>query len=200
MKNSSEFIVWLFYLLFSWSYICFFCFFCCILIHISAFVSPQIFSIFPRATAHFWAIFFSYYSFIRYLGARNIKLSVRESYCVWSMQRCPISLMKHIVEFLPNADAAICSKLFIFIICIRNNTDVVLKLYNIYFLVFMDPVFETWIPNVFQNCIQHGILLLEFFIMCLEIRMGIWLKVFHNSHLLYSLSFSLNLKTFHIWN
>ena len=26
-------------------------------------------------------------------------------------------------------------------------------------VVFMDLVFGTWVPNVFQNCIQHGILL-----------------------------------------
>ena len=39
---------------------------------------------------------------------------------------------------------------------------------------------ELNITNVFQNCIKHGILLLEFFLMYLEIRIGTWLKVFHN--------------------
>jgi len=37
-------------------------------------------------------------------------------------------------------------------------------------VVFMDLVFGTWVPNVFQNCIQHGILPSEFFLMYLEIR------------------------------
>ena len=40
----------------------------------------------------------------------------------------------------------------------------------------MDPVFGTWVSNVFQNCIQHGILLLEFFLMYLEIRIDTWIS------------------------
>ena len=50
-------------------------------------------------------------------------------------------------------------------------------------VVFMDLIFGTWVPNVFQNCIQHELLLLEIFFMCLEIRIGIWLKVFHNVYM-----------------
>ena len=49
-----------------------------------------------------------------------------------------------------------------------SNPDVILKLHDIFVVVF-----GTCVPNVFQNCIQHGILLLEFFLMYLEIRIGI---------------------------
>ena len=57
-------------------------------------------------------------------------------------------------------------------------------MYIIYTMIEINPVFYRInvvnivseyiikVTNVFQNCIQHGILLLEFFLMYLEIRIG----------------------------
>ena len=47
-----------------------------------------IFCIFPELQLPFGKLSFSYYSFIWYLGARNIKLSIKESYCTWVDIRC----------------------------------------------------------------------------------------------------------------
>ena len=50
----------------------------------------------------FWQFSFSYYSLIWYLGARNIKLSIIESYCLWVDIRCVSSFQFcfHIPECL----------------------------------------------------------------------------------------------------
>ena len=53
----------------------------------------------------------------------------------------------------------------------NNNPDVFLKLYNIYCCSFYGSSIWFLSSQWLQNCIQHGILLLEFFLMCLEIRL-----------------------------
>ena len=53
-----------------------------------------------------------------------------------------------------------------------NSPDVILKLYNIYCCSFYGSSIWDLSSQCVSNCVQHGILLLEFFLMYLEIRIG----------------------------
>ena len=53
-----------------------------------------------------------------------------------------------------------------------NSPDVILKLYNIYCCSFYGSSIWNLSSQCVSNCIQHGILLLEFFLMYLEIHIG----------------------------
>ena len=83
--------------------------------HYSWFCFSQIFCRIAQSCSSLFSNFIFSYSLIWYLCARNTKLSIIEIHCLWSMARFQISLQRFIVECLLIADAAIWSKLFIFI-------------------------------------------------------------------------------------